>query len=124
MPRGAECRARPRGVTRLRALLFLVVLIAIGYLAATLGPPYWTYFSMFDPVKEASLAATLPDGEQRARETLAYKARELGIELGEDGVSVDSTPDGEAVVRVAWSVPVNLLWYRHTLRFDIERRSR
>ncbi len=111
----------PEGASRFGVLLFLAVLGGLGYLAAAFTPPYWTYLSMQDPVKEAAMSAGR-GGEDRARAELLSRAQALGLELDEEAVEFEQ--DGlEQVVRVAWSVPVDLPRYRHTLHFHIEKRS-
>ena len=74
------------GRISLGALLFLL-LVAIGiYLAVKFVPPYWTYLSLQDPVKEAAMAAAGQSGEDRARADLIRRAREEGLNLGEEDI--------------------------------------
>jgi hypothetical protein len=86
-------------------------------------PPYWTYLSMQDPVKEAALVAvTARDGETAARADLLRKARDLGLRL--DEAAIEFLRDGqELVVRVSWVAPVQLPRYRYDLRFHVEQRA-
>jgi hypothetical protein len=111
-----------RGAVRYGVVAFLLTVVVIGYLAAAFIPPYWTYFSMMDPVKEAALAAAHPRGEEPARERLLIQAREAGLTLDEEAVQF-SREEAEQVVSLRWSVPVELPRYRYTLRFHIERRA-
>jgi hypothetical protein len=102
--------------------VFLAIVVAAGYLAMAFVPPYWTYLSMMDPVKEAASRAARADGEERAREALLAQAKGLGLTLDEDAVQF-SRQEAEQVVTVSWDVPVELPRYRHTLHFRIEKRS-
>jgi hypothetical protein len=111
-----------RGAVRPGFVVFLLIVIVVGYLAVVFVPAYWTYFSMLDPVKEAAIMAASPAGEEAARARLLREARQAGLALDEDAVEFVRL-EAEQVVRVRWSVPVELPRYRYTLRFNIERRS-
>ena len=114
---------RAPGAIRPGALLFILLLAGLVYLAAKFGPPYWTYLSMHDPVKEAVMTAALRGGaEDKARATLIRQAQEQGLNLTED--SIEFFREGPMlVIRVGWEAPVDLPRYRYTLRFRIEQRT-
>jgi hypothetical protein len=103
--------------------LVFILLAAAGVLTATkLIPPYWTYWSMRIPVKEAAKAAVRPGGEAKARASLLEKAKELSLLLSEENIEV--TQEGSTmVVRVTWEHPVDFPGYRHTLHFRLEERE-
>jgi hypothetical protein len=112
----------PPGKLNVKLLLFLLVL-GVGIMAAIkLIPPYWTYLSMQDPVKEAALTAvTRTGGEQAARAELIRRAAELGLGLGEENIQF--IRDGSMLtLRVRWSEAVEFPGYRTTIPFQIEHR--
>ncbi|MFB3817816.1 MAG: hypothetical protein ACE147_09155 [Candidatus Methylomirabilales bacterium] len=118
---GRRCPRGGRGASRFGVLVFLLILGGLAYLASLYIPPYWTYLSMQDPVKEAAMSAGR-GGEAKARAELLARARDLGLALEEE--AVEFVQDGpEQVVRVDWAVPIELPRYVHTLRFHIEKRS-
>ncbi|MBI4735980.1 MAG: hypothetical protein HY766_07960 [candidate division NC10 bacterium] len=106
----------------LGALLFLL-LVAIGiYLAVKFVPPYWTYLSLQDPVKEAAMAAVGRGGEDKARADLLRQAREAGLDLADEDIQF--TREGpHLVVRINWVAPVELPRVRYDLHFRIEQRA-
>ncbi len=110
------------GRIRLGALLFLLVVVALGYLATKLGPPYWTYLNMVDPVKNAAMTmVTSRTSDERIRSELIRHAKENDLSLDSD--NIDISHDGALLtVRVAWVAPVELPYYRYDLRFQIEER--
>ena len=113
----------PRGRVRLGVVLFLLVVASGGYLCTKFAPPYWTYFSLQDPVKEAAMmAATRPQDEAKLRTGLIERAREEGLSLTDE--DIEFIRDGPTLaVRVRWIVPVDLPRYRHTLHFQIEQTA-
>lgn len=123
MRSGRRRAMNPPGMTRLRILVGLLVLVGGIYLGAMFIPPYWAYVSMLDPVKEAAMAAAMRGGnEERIRTNLMAKARDLGFELDEEKIEI--VQDGNVViVRVAWEVPVDLPRYRYTLHFRVESQA-
>ncbi|HTU01756.1 MAG TPA: hypothetical protein VMG58_08060 [Candidatus Sulfotelmatobacter sp.] len=119
-PVGPSARRREWGASRLGILVGLVLLAAGAYVLVELVPPYWTYLSLMDPVKEAAMVATRD--EAKARESLLAKAREAGLNLEDDAVEC-RRDENSAIVRLSWSVPVDIPGYRRTLNFSIEKRS-
>jgi len=92
------------------------------YVVALFIPPYWTYLSMQDPVREAALTAvTARDGEAAAREGLLRKTRDLGLRLDDENIEIVREGQ-ELVVRVTWVAPVDLPRYRYNLQFQVEQR--
>ncbi len=109
------------GRVRLGVLLFILVVVAGVYLAIKFIPPYWTYLSMKDPVKEAAMAILSATDEKSARADLIRRAQQQGLALDDD--NIDITHDGTMlVVRVTWVTPVELPRYRYDLRFQVEER--
>jgi hypothetical protein len=103
-------------------LLFLLVVVVGIYAAILYIPPYWTYLSMQDPVKEAALTViTTRDGEATARADLLRKSRDLGLRLEDENIEIARIGQ-ELMVRVTWVTPVDLPRYRHNLHFRVEQR--
>ena len=111
----------PRGGTRLKVLVFLLVAGGVWYLGAKFIPPYWDYLSLQDPVKEALITA-VRGNEAAARESIIRQARRLGLDLTDENIEFNR--DGPMMkVRVTWEVPVDLPRYRYNLQFDIEHST-
>lgn len=110
-----------RGRIRLGALLFVLVAVAGIYLAIKFVPPYWTYLSMQDPVKEAAMVVVTSSDEARAKAELMRRAKDEGLALDEDNIEI-VREETMLVVRVTWVTPVQLPRYRYDLRFRIEER--
>jgi len=112
---------RAPGRISLGALLFLLVVAGGIYLGMKFIPPYWAYFSLQDPVREAALTAVTQSGEPAARKELIAHAKEQGVTLTEDDIHF--TREGPMmVVRVAWVARVELPRYRYNIPFRIEQR--
>lgn len=109
------------GRVRLGAVLVILVAVAGIYLAIKFGPPYWTYLSMEDPVKEAAMALVAATDEQSVRAELIRRAQEQGLTLDDEGIDV-TRDETMLTVRVAWVAPVELPRYRYNLHFRIEER--
>lgn len=121
-PQGRDGNGRAPGKIRPGALLFILVVVAGIYVAILFIPPYWTYLSMQDPVRDAALTAiTARDGEATARADLLRKSRDLGLRLEDENIEI-AREGQELVVRVTWVEPVDLPRYRHNLHFLIEQR--
>ena len=119
---GRHGNGRAPGKIRLGALLFILVTVVAIYVVAMFIPPYWTYLSMQDPVREAALTAvTTRDGEAAARADLLRHSRDLGLRLDDENIEIVREGQ-ELVIRVTWVAPVDLPRYRYNLYFRVEQR--
>ena len=109
------------GKIRLGVVLFILVVAAGIYLAIKFVPPYWSYLSMQDPVKEAAMAVVTSTDEARAKAELIRRAKNEGLALDENNIEI-AREEGMLVVRVTWVEPVELPQYRYNLHFRIEER--
>lgn len=120
-PQGRGVDGSAPGRIRLGALLFVLAAAAGIYLAINFIPPYWTYLSMQDPVKEAAMAAAARGDEARVRADLIRRAKELDLTLEEDNIEI--TRDGPMLlIRVSWVARVDLPRYRYDIPFRVEER--
>ncbi len=109
------------GKISLKALLFILVVVAGIYLAIKLVPPYWSYLSMVDPVKEAAAALAMRSDEARVRADLVRRAKEQDLTLEEANIEINR--DGPMLLlRVSWVARVDLPRYRYDIPFQIEER--
>jgi hypothetical protein len=107
-------------MSRLGILLTLAILAGAGYVGSKLIPPYWTYLTMHEHVKEAAMAAGRRGREAEARAELIARAKSIGLTLEDENVEIGQ--EGNLVmVRVRWTVPLDLRLYRTTLRFEVEK---
>ena len=121
-PQGWHGNGRAPGKIRLGALLFILVVGLAVYLAIILIPPYWTYLSMQDPVRDAAVTAvTAWDGETTARAEILRKARDMGLHLEDENIEIVHEGQ-ELVIRVSWVEPVDLPRYHYDIRFRVEQR--
>ena len=112
----------PPGRINFKLLLFLAVLVVGSYLAIKFIPPYWSYLSLQDPVKEAAMAAvSRAGGEDAARAELIRRAGEVGVSLGEENIQF-SRVGSLLVLRVRWSETIELPAYQVRIPFQIEQR--
>ncbi len=109
------------GKIRLGVVLLVLVVVVGIYLVIQFLPPYWTYLSMTDPVKEAAMAAVSSPDEARTKAELVRRARIEGLALNEDNIEI-VREEGMLVVRVTWVTPVELPRYRYNLHFRVEER--
>ena len=111
------------GKVTLGALVFVLVVVVGVYLAGKFIPPYWSYLSMQDPVKEAAMLAVSGASEAAVRADIMRRAREQDLRLTEENIDI-AREDGTLVVRVAWVARVELPRKPYDLSFRIEERIR
>jgi len=113
--------ARAPGKVTLGTLLFILVAVVGVYLATKFVPPYWSYLSMKDPVKEAAMLAVSGANEATVRADIIHRAREQNLRLTEENIDI-AREDGSLVVRVTWVARVELPPKPYDLSFRIEER--
>jgi hypothetical protein len=102
-------------------LVFLMVVGSGWYLCTKFIPPYWSYLSLQDPVKEALIVA-VRGNEDTARNSIIQRGREAGVALTDE--DIEFFRNGPMLkVRVRWTVPVELPRYRYNLQFNIEHTT-
>jgi len=104
-------------------LLFVLIVGAGIYLAVQFIPPYWTYLSMQDVVREAVVSAGTDNREASARTELIRRAQGLGLTLTDENIEI-KREGSILLVRVRWVATVDLPRYRHRIPFVIEERIR
>jgi Na+/H+-dicarboxylate symporter len=109
------------GKVTLGTLVFILVLVVAFYLGTMFIPPYWSYLSMQDPVKEAAMLAVSGASEATVRADIMRRAREQDLKLTEENIDI-AREDGTLVVRVAWVARVELPRKPYDLSFRIEQR--
>lgn len=121
MAAGERANVSASGKISSKALLFILVAGAGIYLAIKFIPPYWTYLSMQDPVKEAAMALATNTDEARVRAELIRRAKEQDLALEEDNIEINR--EGPLLVlRVRWVASVDLPRYRYKIPFQVEER--
>ena len=118
---GGRANGSAPGRIRPGAVLLILVLAGGVYLGIKFLPPFWVYFSMKDPVKEAAMALVSAADEAATRAELIRRAQQAGLTIDDDNIVI--TRDGTLlVVRVTWVTAVELPRYRRILRFQVEER--
>lgn len=112
---------RIAGKVSLGTLVFILVLVVGFYLGTMFIPPYWSYLSMKDPVKEAAMLAASGASETTVRGNIMRRAKEQDLTLTEENIDIERE-DGTLVVRVAWVARVELPRKPYDLSFRIEER--
>jgi hypothetical protein len=122
-PQGQGVDTWAPGKTRLGALFFILLVIAGIYLAIKFIPPYWTYLSMQDPVKEAAMTLAMQGGDEvKVRADLVRQAAAQGLAFDDDNIYIDRQGGVLLVVRVRWVARVDLPGLRYRIPFRIEER--
>jgi hypothetical protein len=121
-PQGQGVDTGAPGKSRLGALLFVLLVIAGIYLAAKFIPPYWTYLSMQDPVKEAAMALAMRGSDEaKVRADLVRQAAARDLVINDDNIYIDRQ-GVLLVLRVRWVARVDLPGFRYRIPFRIEER--
>ncbi|MBI1955208.1 MAG: DUF4845 domain-containing protein [Acidobacteria bacterium] len=107
-----------RGFFSFSAILGLLFLAALLFLAWKLLPPYINNYQLQSEIENLSRTATYNrTSESDIRNAILDRASELGIELDQRQVIVQKSV-GAVNIAVHYEIPVNLLVREYVLTFD------
>jgi hypothetical protein len=111
------------GKGTLGCLLSLVLLAAGTYVGMQVGPPYFAYKSLqADVGTEVSRAGAHFFNDEVLVQNVIDVARKNEIPLKKEDIKVERFA-GKVSVSIHYSVPVDLVFTRHTFNFEIKASS-
>src|SRR6266849_1739470 len=115
----ATAQGRPqRGEGRLKAVIYLAILLFILYSALKIVPVYFSNYQLQDKMKEqARFAVVNRYTEERIRDLIFKEVQELDIPAHRDAIKVFSS-NSVVKISVEYTVPVDLLFYYMDLHFS------
>jgi hypothetical protein len=116
--RRSSARRSERGEGKLKAVIYLAILLLIIYSAVKLVPIYVANYQLSDKMQEqARFAVVNRYTEEQIRENVFKIAQELEIPAKRDVIKVFNT---NSIVRISmeYTVPVDLLFYHMDLHFS------
>jgi hypothetical protein len=117
-------RRAQRGEGRLKALIYLVFLIAAVFVAFKVVPPYVADYQLKDKMSEqARFAIVNRYTDDQIKDNIFHTIQDLDIPATRDDVKVQATNHGLAI-SVNYTVPVDFLVYKTDLKFDSSSEGR
>jgi hypothetical protein len=115
---GPAHRPSERGEGKLKAIIYLAILLTIIYSAVKIVPIYVSNYQLSDRMQEqARFAVVNRYTEEQIRDNIFKVVQELEIPVKRDAIKVSST---NSVVKISmeYTVPVNLWFYHGDLHFS------
>ncbi len=110
-----------KGITG--CLLFIVLIAVAIMLAVRLGPVYYANYNLEQDVKtEASRAGAHFLNDETIIRDIRDMARKNEIELKRDNIKIKRFA-GQVHITVNYSVPIDLVFYKYNMDFEIETSS-
>jgi hypothetical protein len=110
-----------RGGGRLNALLAVAITGAAIVAAVRIIPVYISGVEFEDAIRnEAKFASVNQRSPQQVQESLFRKAQQLDLPLRREAIQVYPSGIGGVRIMVRYTVPVDLIVYQHTMKFDIQ----
>lgn len=112
--------SRYLGAVSFGCLLFLLIMIGLGYVGLKVGAVYWKYFEAREKIRETvTWAATGdPKPEEEIIKRVITKAREVELELSVDDIRVQKRANTLTVI-VNWVEEVEFPYYTLPLRMNV-----
>lgn len=119
-----NCRKTERGEGRLKALIYLVVLIVGVFVAFKMVPAYVADYQLKDKMSEqARFAIVNRYTEDQIKDNIYRVIQDLDIPAKREDVKVQNTNHG-IEISVSYTVPVDLLFYKTDLNFTPSSEGR
>jgi uncharacterized membrane protein len=116
--RASVRRRSERGEGRLKAVIYIVILLLIIYSAVKIVPVYVSNYQLTDKMEEqARFAVVNRYTEEQIRDNIFKVVQELEIPAKRDSIKVFNT---NSIVKISmeYTVPVDLLFYHMDLHFS------
>jgi len=111
-------RIRQRGAGKLGTLIWIIILIAVGYCGFKIVPPYIDNYQLEDFMKqETRFAGVNRRSSDQLREVIYKRIQELEIPARREDIRVDVVQDGFKV-SVKYTVVIELPGYALSLNFN------
>jgi hypothetical protein len=117
-------RRSEQGEGRLKALIYLVILIVGVFVAFKVVPAYVAEYQLKDKMTEqAKFAIVNRYTEDQIKDNIFHTIQDLDIPAQRDDVKVQNTNHGLAI-SVSYTVPVDFLFYKTDLNFTPSSEGR
>lgn len=111
--------------TKTRGLLVLLVLIAAGYVAWNLIPPYFTNSQFQESLEDIARKTTyIPRTDEEIKTMVLHQAQSMEIPIKEDQVVITRWPDGGLGISVSYRIHVDLPVHPVDLDFTANSKNR
>lgn len=116
-------RVGQKGAVRTRVLLLILVGVVTIYVGSQVVSAYVEYLTLFETVQQVVRDLVVPprQGVEEGRTRILAEARELGMFLSDDEVSV-TVSEESVVVRVRWEKSIGLWEFTYPYPFEIEEK--
>ena len=93
-------------------------LLALGFVSMRLGSPYVQSYQFQRLIHDEVESHSVSPHPTALHERIVKIGREMGLNLSGEDVTVEQLQRGFEV-RIHYTVPVDLVWYRYSVNFDI-----
>lgn len=109
-----------RGAATSGCLVFLILVLLLGYVGFKFGEAFWEYFEVRHKTREALnwAAAGRPKPEIDILQKVMAKVQEAGVELTPRSIQIKQTTDTLTIL-VSWSREVEFPYYTFPLKFTV-----
>ncbi len=116
-------RVGQKGAVRTRVLLLILVGVVTIYVGSQVVSAYVEYLTLFETVQQVVRDLVVPPRQEveEGRTRILAEARELGMFLSDDEVSV-TVSEESVVVRVRWERSIGLWEFTYPYPFEIEEK--
>jgi hypothetical protein len=112
--------APKRGASSLGCILFLILVIVLGYLGFVFGEAYWSYYRVREKVRESLVWAVSakPKTDQEITRQVIINALDVGVNLTPRNIRLSQSAD-TLTIRVIWVRELNLLFTFYDKSFEV-----
>ena len=112
--------APKNGASSLGCLVFLLVVIVLGYVGFVFGDAYWSYYRVREKVREALTwsVSGKPKTDQEISRQVIVNALDVGVRLTPRNIRLSHSSE-TLTIRVFWYQDLNLLASSYAKPFEV-----
>lgn len=119
--KGKDITLGNRGISTSGCLVYLILLIFLGFVGFKVAFAFWNYYNVREQVREAltwAVGSMQPRAETDIIQRVISNASGVGVQLPPRNVRISETPEN-LTIRVSWVEELEFPYYTYPLNFEV-----
>jgi hypothetical protein len=119
--KGKDIVLRNRGISTSGCLVFLILLVLLGFVGFKFGQAFWNYYNMREQVRDAlvwTVGSMQPKSEIEITQRVISNASGVGVQLSPRNIRISQTPETLTII-ARWTEELEFPHYTYPLNFEV-----
>jgi len=110
-----------RGISTSGCLVFLILLILLGFVGLKVGQGFWNYYNVREQVRDSlvwAVGSMQPKSEAEITQRVITNASGVGVQLSPRNIRISQTPQS-LTITARWTEELEFPYYTYPLNFEV-----